>query len=273
MSFSHSQITFLRHLAARVATEKAATQAADFFHTQHGLGQRAGSRYLYGEIDADRARQLLINRGIALVSPVQALRRSDAANNNPGNEKSGTLSPHYDSVAIKTAHGQCLLEGVPVARTGYQVVTLGQANSVRADVLLVVENLESFRFLERNCWIDFQDKDVLAVFRGDNVFRANGATKVIESRSEPVWAYFDFDPAGLGMAAHLLRLDRLLLPTEAILCAAARRSNQVHLFADQIAQWATTLDADGRELIKAPWRHMQRIRMGLAQEYMDVLKP
>ncbi|MDR7152040.1 hypothetical protein J2W49_004016 [Hydrogenophaga palleronii] len=273
MNFTHYQITFLRHLASGVAAEKAATQAADFFHTQHGLGQRAGSRYLYGEIDTDRARQLLINRGIALASAVQALRRSDAANNNPGNEKSGTLSPHFDSVAIKTAHGQCLLERVPVARSGYQVVTLDQANSVRTDVLLVVENLESFRFLERNCWIDFQEKSVLAVFRGDNVLRADIATRLLESRTEPVWAYFDFDPAGLGMAARLPRLERLLLPPEGILSAAARRSNQVHLFADQMAQWATTLDADGREMLTTPWRHMQRIRMGLAQEHMDALKP
>lgn len=138
--------------------------------------------------------------------------------------------------------------------------------------MLVVENLESFRFLERNRWIDYQGKSVLAIFRGDNGFRADAALKAIESRADPVWAYFDFDPAGLGMASGLPRLERLLLPPEPVLSASARRANQVHLFSDQIAQWAPTLDADNREIFKAPWRHMQLMCMGLAQEHMDSMQ-
>lgn len=276
MNFNHSQIAFLRHLAASEPAEKTGSHAAEFFHLHHGLGQRSGSRYRYAAVDADRARQLLINRGIALVSAEKPLRRGESSLNNPCDEKSGTLAPHHDSVAIKTAHGQCLLDGVPVARTGYQVVTQDQAQSVRADVLLVVENLESFRFLERNCWIDFQQMDVLAVFRGDNVFRANWAAKVVESRTQPVWAYFDFDPAGLGTASRLPRLDRLLLPAEAHLSPdikVIKDHKQPRLYADQVRQWAKTLDSDSREMIKAPWRHMQHMRWGLAQEHMDMLSP
>lgn len=272
MNLTHFQIAFLRHLAMRGPTEKDASASAEFFNVQHGLGRRAGSTFIYTQDDADRAAQMLSNRHIAVIPSEQVLRRADAVLNNLGNEKSGTLSPHQDSVAIKTAHGQCLLEGDPVPLIGYQVVTLAQAQSVRADAMLVVENLESFRFLERNRWIDYQGKSVLAIFRGDNGLRADAALKVIESRTDPVWAYFDFDPAGLGMASRLPRLVRLLLPPEPILSALARRANQVHLFSDQRAQWAPTLNADNREIFKGPWRHMQRMCMGLAQEHMDSMQ-
>ncbi|QCB46942.1 hypothetical protein [Hydrogenophaga sp. PAMC20947] len=272
MSFSYSQIAFLRNLAARGAIEKGASASAEFFLTQHGLGLRAGSRFVYSKEDAERAAQMLVNRRIAAVSPEKTLRRIDAVLNIAGSEKSGTLSPHYDSVAIKTAHGRCLLDANSVPQIGYQVLTHEQSVSVRADALMVVENLESFRFLERNRWLDYLGKDVLAIFRGDNGLRADAALKVIEARKEPVWAYFDFDPAGLGMASRLPRLERLLLPCEGSLETSARQANQVRLFADQTMQWSPTLDADSREIIRTPWRHMQRLRLGLAQEYMDALE-
>jgi hypothetical protein len=81
----------------------------------------------------------------------------------------------------------------------------------------------------------------------------------------------DFDPAGLDNASRRPRLARLLLPAEDILDAAARHFDQAHLYADQITQWARALDSDSREILKAPWRHMQRMRRGLAQEHMDSL--
>lgn len=272
MNFTHSQITFLRHLASHGSIEKLASAAAEFFHTHHGLGRRAGSRFLYAQADSDRAVQMLSNRGISVAQPEQGLRRRDSFLNNPTSEKSGTLSPHHDSVAVKIASGHSRAQGLCEAGFGYQVLTAEQAISVATDVLLVVENLESFRFLERNPWIQYEGKDVLAIFRGDNFLRADTAIKVIESRREPVWAYFDFDPAGLGMASRLPRLERLLLPSEPILSTSTRRANQVHLFADQLAQWSATLDADDREIICAPWRHMKHLRLGLAQEHMDSLK-
>src|SRR5690606_7754683 len=115
------------------------------------------------DADAARARQMLVNANIPIERPSTGLRRAEAAQNNPAREKIGTLAPHDDSIAVKSAHGHCDLEGLPVATQGYQVLTLEQALRVRADVLLVVENLESLRFLERNRWIDYEGKAVLAV--------------------------------------------------------------------------------------------------------------
>ena len=271
MSFTHSQIAFLRHLASRGAAEKSTSLAAEYFHVHHGLGRRAGSRFQYEEPDAARARLLLANRNIALTTPDQALRRSDSSLNNPTQEKSGTLAPHHDSVAVKAAHGRCSLDGSLVAAHGYQVITLEQACSVKAEVLLVVENLESFRFLERNRWIDYQGMDVLAVFRGDNVFKANAAMSLITSRAEPVWAYFDFDPAGMGMASGLPRLERLLLPEDEALISAARRANQVHLYADQLDQWGPIMQGNEKSVAARHWHLLRSLRLGLAQEHMDAM--
>lgn len=271
MNFTHSQIAFLRQLAARSSAEKSTSKAAEYFYIHHGLGRRTGARFHYEEVDAESARLLLNNRHISVTASDRPLRRSEAALNNPTQEKSGTLAPHQDSVAVKAAHGRCLLNGQPVANFGYQVLTVEQACTVETGVLLVVENLESFRFLERNRWIDYQGKDVLAVFRGDNVLKANVSMKLITTRAEPVWAYFDFDPAGLGMASGLPRLERLVLPEEEALTSAIRRANQAHLYADQIDQWEAIMQSEEHPIFERPWKLLRRLRLGLAQEHMDSL--
>ncbi|GAB4088699.1 DUF7281 domain-containing protein [Hydrogenophaga soli] len=271
MSLSSRDIAFLQDLVAKGAGQKGASQASQHFCRHFGMGQHIGSRFEFCQADADRARQMLTIAGIAIEPAAQALRRSQAGLNNPSQEKAGTLPPHQDSIAVKAAHGRCEYKGDPVPSVGYQVLTLEQVCEIRADVLLVVENLESLRFLERNLWIEYQELDVLAIFRGDGVFRADLVSRLLEASSAPVWAYFDFDPAGLGMAAKLPRLQRVLLPDEVVLVSAVRKANQVHLYADQLDQWGSVLSSDGRSKIQRPWALLRKLRVGLAQELMDLL--
>lgn len=272
MSYTAREIAFLRDMAAKGVGQKTASHLSRHFHSHFGLGHHAGRQYLFDEADASRARQMLANARIALEFPSEELRRADAEQNNPADEKSGTVAPHSDSIAIKTAHGRCECDGLPVASVGYQVITSQQASRIRADVLLVVENLESFRFLERNRWIDYQGKDVLAVFRGDRYLKADLALKLIDGRPEPVWAYFDFDPAGLGMASKLPRLQAILLPpNEESLIFAVREKRQFHLYSESLSQWRMTLDSDTRPLIQKPWSVLRPLKSGLSQEHMDTM--
>ena len=271
MSLSSRDIAFLRDLVAKGSGQKGATLTSEHFHRHYGMGQHVGKQFVFSQTDADRARQMLANAGVASEPTGRPLRRAQAGLNNPSQEKAGTLAPHQDSIAIKAAHGRCECKGHPTPTLGYQVLTLEQAGEIRADALLVVENLESLRFLERNRWIDFQALAVLAIFRGDGVFRADVVASLLETSSAPVWAYFDFDPAGLGMAARLPRLQRVLLPSEDVLESAARRANQVHLYADQVEQWGKSLASDNRSMILRPWSLMRKLRVGLAQELMDSL--
>ncbi len=271
MSLSSRDIAFLQDLVAKGSGQKGASQASQHFCRHFGMGQHVGSRFVFNESDADRAHQMLAIAGVAIEPAGQPLRRAQAGLNNPSQEKAGTLAPHQDSIAVKAAHGRCECKGVPVPALGYQVLTLEQAREIRADVLLVVENLESFRFLERNRWIDYQDLAVLAIFRGDGAFRANLVSRLLEASSAPVWAYFDFDPAGLGMAAKLPRLQRVLLPEADALVSAARKANQVHLYADQVDQWGKNLTSERNSMIQQPWTLLRKLRVGLAQELMDGL--
>jgi len=269
MGLDTREIAFLQHLVAKGSGQKSVSQAAQALHRNYKLGQIQGSYFLFTQEDSDLARRMLVNEGLPLQPASEPLRRSEAAHRNPAKEKSGTLAPHANSVAVKNANGHCTLGGYPICNPGYQVLTADQAAAVDADVLLVVENLESFRFLERVRWIDYQGLSVLAVFRGDNTFKGSAALEVIASSSLPVWAYFDFDPAGLGMASRLPRLQRLLLPPHEPLTEAAQRANQVHLFSDQRQQWEQTLETDLHPLIAEPWGLLKRLKKGLAQELMD----
>ena len=271
MSFTAREIAFLQDLVRKGSGHKGSSLSSEHFHRHFGMGQHVGAQFVFTEADAARAAQMLSNAGVALEPTGRLLRRALAGLNNPSQEKSGTFAPHHDSIAVKTAHGHCECNGLPVPRLGYQVLTLEQAREIRADILLVVENLESLRFLERNRWIDYQALSVLAIFRGDGVFRGDVVGSLLETSHTPVWAYFDFDPAGLGMAARLPRLQRLLLPSVDALESAARKANQVHLYADQIAQWRKSLTSDGRSMIQQPWSVLQMLRVGLAQEFMDLL--
>lgn len=271
MSFSSREISFLQDLVAKGSGQKGASLTAEHFHRHFGMGLHVGSQFVFTQADADRARQMLTNAGVALEPPGRPLRRAQAGLNNPSQEKAGTLAPHQDSIAVKAAHGRCECKGHPVPTLGYQVLTLEQAREIRADVLLVVENLESLRFLECNRWIDYQSLAVLAIFRGDGIFRADVVASLLKASSAPVWAYFDFDPAGLGLAARLPRLQRILLPPEDVLVSVARMANQVHLYADQVDQWGKSLTLDDRSMIQRPWSLLRKLRIGLAQELMESL--
>ena len=263
MSFSSREIAFLQDLVVKGSGQKGASLTSEHFHRHFGMGQQVGSQFVFSQVDADRASKMLANAGIAPEPAGRPLRRAQAGLNNPTQEKAGTLAPHQDSIAVKAARGRCECKGHPVPALGYQVLTLEQAGEIRADVILVVENLESLRFLERNRWIDYQARAVLAIFRGDGVFRADVVASLLEASSAPVWAYFDFDPAGLGMAARLPRLQRVLLPSEEVLDRAARRANQVHLYADQVGQWSQSLMADDRSMVQRPWSLLRKLRVGL----------
>lgn len=271
MSFSSREIAFLQDLVAKGSGQKGTSLASEHFHRHFGMGQHVGTQFVFSQADADRARQMLTNAGVATEPTERPLRRAQAGLNNPSQEKAGTLSPHQDSIAVKAAHGRCACQGHPVPSLGYQVLTLEQAREIRTDVLLVVENLESLRFLERNRWIDYQALAVLAIFRGDGVFRADVVASMLEASGSPVWAYFDFDPAGLGMAARLPRLQKVLLPPEDVLVSTSRKANQVHLYADQVDQWGKSLTSDDRLMIQRPWSLLRKLRVGLAQELMDSL--
>lgn len=269
MNLTFVQIEFLRHLARNKASQKSASAAASFFHDQVGLGQQAGRRFLYGEADHARAATVLRNHGVSLEPTAKGLRRADAPLHHNANEKRSTLGPHADSIPLKGIAGNCLLDGNAITREGYSVFSLEKAMQVTCSRLLVVENMETFRLLERNRWIDYRGHDVLAVQHGDIKFHHGKVREFLHLRTEPIWAYFDFDPAGLGMASGMPRLEQVVLPPVMQLIDLARRAQQVDLFVKSLGQWSATLELDVNQLIRPHWDLMKSLRLGLSQEFMD----
>lgn len=271
MLFTPIQIQFLRRLANERPSLSPASQVAEFFATDQGIGVRMGRRYEYSADDHAKATQLLANSGLSLVDLPAGATRAQAVERPGVSEKVGTVAPHADSVAVKTASGLCTQGAETIATTGYSVLTTEQALRVRADRILVVENFETFRWLARTHWIDYQGLNVMAVYRGDPLYKIDDALRLVAARQEPVWTYFDFDPAGLCMSAAMPRLERIILPGAEVLSRTVRRARQLHLYADQLVQCQATLDALCTGPVTDAWILMKSLRSGVTQEWLDTL--
>jgi hypothetical protein len=213
---------------------------------------------------------LLTNLKLPLLQRAPGTLRSEAANIPGVSEKYRTISPHSNSVAIKPISGQCMYDGKQfcIPAESYAVLTIQQACAVSAQRLLVVENFETFRLLERYQWIDYQGLDILAIYRGDTRFRLDEVASMLTQRLEPTWIFSDFDPAGLAMAVVLPRLERVVLPKITWLEDMTIKSRRHDLFANQLKQYGRLLDRTNSLLIDPVWQLMKRLNAGLPQEWM-----
>lgn len=261
-----------RFLQALVADRPPARRSdvAVAFCVNFGLGVQTGSRIEYSPPDFDRAAQLLQANELPVAGLQPGSARAEAARYGGMSEKSGTRSPHADSVAVK-AIGTCALDGHTLRTPpgGYCVLRVADAQRVGADRLLVVENLESFREIEKYSWIHHGTDRVLVVFRGDYFLGAGDVNRLLARRSEPVWGFFDFDPAGLGMAAALPRLERLVLPEPEWLLRHAKGSRSIELFELSRPQWEHVLQAATHPQVAKAWEILRQTRAGIPQERMQ----
>jgi hypothetical protein len=152
----------------------------------------------------------------------------------------------------------------------FLVAKVEDLREVECDVLCLVENWEAFCDLHRYSWIEWGSARVMAVFRGDNVYSQTSAKRVIAERLERVWAFVDFDPAGLGIASSVpaARLERLLLPPRVWLHASAKTAVGRGLYAAQESQWAPSLDQSTHPAIASVWSDLKTLCAGVTQERM-----
>lgn len=272
MLFTPIQIQFLRRLANQKPLLSPTSQAAEFFATDQCIGVRMGRRYEYSAVDHAKAAQLLANSGLSLLDLPAGATRAQSVERPGVSEKVGTAAPHADSIAVKTASGTCTQGVEALGTTGYSVLTTEQALQVRADRILMVENFETFRWLARTQWIDYRGLNVMAVYRGDPLYKIDDALRLVAARQEPVWTYFDFDPAGLCMSAAIPRLERIILPSAEVLSRAVRKARQLHLYANQLAHFQVMLDALHVGPVSDAWSLMKSLRAGISQEWLDTLE-
>lgn len=271
MTFSTVQVTFLQRLVSDRPVSRRAGDLAQFFCEHFSLGVSVGSRVEYRDAHYEMAEGLLRAHNLPVAAMGPHATRADSAAYGGMSEKSLSVAPHSNSVAVKCL-GRCVLDGhVLYSPEGsYIVLTPEKAQRVVCQRILVVENLETFRALESYAWIDRHGLDVLAIYRGDIELPNKDAAEVIKSRQELIWGFFDFDPAGLVMANSLPagRLERVILPSRAWLQQAANTPRGRQLFDSQFAAFGKVLDAAVHAEVIALWQLMKRLRSAVTQERM-----
>lgn len=270
MAFNTHQIRFLQRLVQESPTHRLAGEVSRHFCEHYSLGTAVGRQIQYREDHHRMARSLLLSNDLPLESlPVAS--RADIAVFGGLSEKALSAAPHAGSVAVKCI-GNCTLDGVPLRTPPgtHLIVTPETGSRIQCERLLVVENLETFRQLERYSWIDYRNLTVLAVYRGDPTLSTGGAAGVVRERAEPIWAFVDFDPAGLLIANALPadRLERLILPSPRWLQQAANTSRGRQLFADQETTASAALDRSTSPEVRSGWGVMRELRSGVTQERM-----
>lgn len=271
MSFSTVQVTFLQRLVSERPERRSAGTAARFFCDHFSLGTSVGSHVEYRAENYESAERLLRAHDLPVAAMGVGATRADSAEYGGMSEKSLSIAPHSKSVAVKCL-GRCKLDGheLYTPEGSYTVLTPEQALRVSCQRLLVVENLETFRALEAYAWIDRRGLDVLAIYRGDKELPNKDATEVVKARREPIWGFFDFDPAGLVMANSLPagRLERVVLPSQAWLHKASNTPRGRQLFDIQSAVFGKSLDQSKIPEIIDLWQMLKRLKSAVTQERM-----
>lgn len=271
MSFSATQIQFLQRLVSEKPASRKAGEVARYFCEHYSLGTQLGRSIEYRDSHHRAAESLLRAHDLPVHGLSPESSRADVAAFGGLSEKTFSAAPHTRSVAVKFV-GTCTLEGRPVSTPPgtYMVVTPEVAGRIACERLMLVENLESFRRLEDYAWLDYQARSVMVVFRGDRLLAIGDAVDVIRSRPEPVWAFVDFDPAGLVIANSLPaeRLERVLVPSMQWLQQAADTTRGRQLFADQADQYTQTLENCSNGDIRSLWAAMREWKSAVTQERM-----
>lgn len=271
MSLSSNEIRFLQRLVADRPSTRVGNATARSMSANFGLGLLTGRNIEYGEQDWLRAEDLLRSHDIPTTKLPRGAGRIELAAYGGVSEKAFSQAPHADSVAIRCM-GHCELDGIELYTPEgcYLALTVEAAARIQCDRLMVVENLESFRRLERYTWLSPGGPNVLVIYRGDTIFNGRDAQALLLRRSEPIWAFFDFDPQGLILANALPhdRLEKIMVPDLEVLAALCDTVRGRELFYNQVGGCQAQLDASQHPAVTPLWVFMKGLRSGATQERM-----
>lgn len=271
MTFTSQQIQFLQRLVSERPTQRRVGEVSRHFSEHYSLGTIVGRQVEYREEHLRTAEALLRTHDLPVSPMAPAATRADVAVFGGLSEKALSAAPHASSIGVKCV-GSCTLDGVTLRtpESTYLVATPEVAGRIRCDRLMLVENLETFRQLERYGWIDYRGCSVLVIYRGDSALSTGEALELLRARPEPIWAFVDFDPAGLVIANALPaeRLERIVLPELAWLRGAAKTSRGRQLFDEQEAKARPGLERTAHPDVRSAWDELKTLRSAVTQERM-----
>lgn len=271
MTFSSQQIQFLQRLVSERPTQRRLGEVSRHFSEHYSIGATVGRQVEYRDDHLRMAAELLRTHDLPVNPMAPGATRAEVAVFGGMSEKALSAAPHAGSIGVKCV-GSCTLYRVVLCtpQGSYLVVTPEVAGRIRCDRLMLVENLETFRQLERYGWIDYRGQSVLVIYRGDSALSVGEALQVIRARAEPIWAFVDFDPAGLVIANSLppQRLERIILPKEAWLRQAAGTSRGRQLFDEQESRARPSLERATHSEVRRAWAVLAELRSAVTQERM-----
>jgi hypothetical protein len=243
------------------------------FSDGYRIGRIKGAGLLFDQADKARIAEVLSVEGIDPATPPDAwdqLTRADATRLGP-DEKFTAAPVKRQRVAVKA------LPERPLLLDGRELI-LPRACHLDADgpsivgrlgheTVLLVENWECF---DR---IDLVDLDFtpagpnpLVIWRGDpSSTRVDHALDIIRALDCPVWAFVDYDPAGLLIAARLPRLAGVIAPQSERLARDLEHGLRDR-YEEQLHMAASALDDDPRESIQKLWHLIRGHGRALPQE-------
>lgn len=265
MRLTAIELRFLQGLLTD-SSDKGPSDSAELFCRERNIGTRIGRRFVYAAADVERTRSLLVALHLPLVAQDRPTDRAGAMDRPGISEKSGTADPHRNKVAFRMFSG-CK----PVAQPGYQVATVEELCCLMPNRVIVVENFETLRQLERYAWVMERIKSqgtTIALYRGDTIYKLNDATRSLAALDCPVWGFHDFDPAGLHMSLSLRNMEEHLVPPMVVLRAAVEAKKRSDLYFNQVDQYERSLSECPHSQVARLWQLMKELQKGLPQEWM-----
>ncbi|WP_295452636.1 hypothetical protein [uncultured Thiodictyon sp.] len=252
----------------------AGSQVLAAFNADYRIGHLTGTGIAFDQEDKARIRELLSAEGIDPETDPGAwdgISRGAALHLGP-DEKFTAAPVKRQRVAIKALADRPLcLDGqrlrLPSA-CHLDVEAPRVAGLLTHDSVLLVENWESFnRIDETRLDLSPAGTNPLVVWRGDNSdTRTDHALGLLRALGQPVWAFVDYDPAGLLIAAGLPGLAGILAPPLKQLDLDLARGLPGR-YQVQLPMAAAALDACASEPVRILWSIIRRHGRALPQEF------
>ena len=276
MTIDKQEVDYLLRLCQERPPKRRLGAVARRLQQEYRIGRTSGLAILYTSECYQRAASLLKLIGIDPETPASAWAqggRAEAAALG-GSEKWSPTAVHAGMVAVKALPGRMLLIGATELRLPQGAHLEIDAAEVVGSVhtsLLIVENFESFRYCGRWEGLDLTrcGGNPLLIYRGDSSgVRADAVVELITLSEKPVFAAYDLDPAGLGLALGLPRLDGFIRPSDQHLESWIERG-RVDLYLNQVGQWGALLDKATHPDIAIIWTLLRKHGKGVPQEIFN----
>ncbi len=188
------------------------------------------------------------------------------------NEKWADGPARRDRVAVKTLPGRPLLIGhesillPPLCHVEADVEEI--AGGVQHDTILLVENWECFdRIHAVQLNFSAAGPNPLVIWRGGSgEARADASQNFLKTLNRPVWAFVDFDPAGLVIAATLHSLQGIISPEASVLAELLDKHGLEDRYRAQLPAAAPSLDRSGHPAVAYLWPLLRQTGRALPQE-------